>query len=185
MAGEAVPKGIQMSDWTTPKQIKIERDKPRCRNRGIFKGKRHKGRKARIDEILSAKQHTLRYRDWIVSEWKRFKEHPEWYRPNPALYRWKPYHPRYDEWFDRENKNLNQLLVMAINDKVLTYEEAKEYQVEKPWAWPFQRINSNGAREYACSHGIGHGGLHGCDGCCQSEEAKLAIHYQSKPKEAE
>lgn len=37
----------------------------------------------------------------------------------------------------------------------------------KPWNWPFQRINLGGAKEYACPHGVGHGGLHGCDGCCE------------------
>lgn len=175
-----------MSDWRTPKQDKIERDKPRPRNRGILKkGERRKGVKARIDEIKSAQSRTLRYRDWIIGEWKRFKDHPEWYRPLPKGYRWKPYQWRYDESFDREQKNLNQLLVMAINDKVLSYEDAKQYEVEKPWAWPFQRINSNGAKEYACVHGQGHGGIHGCDGCCQKEEAKLAIHYHSRPKESE
>ena len=175
-----------MSAWTTPKQIKIERDKPRCRNRGILKkGERHKGRKARIDEILSAKQRTLRYRDWIVGEWKRFKDHPEWYRPFPKEYPARHYNPQYDKRFDREQKHLEDLLEKAIGDRVLTFDEAVVYEIEKPWHWPFQRINSNGAREYACRHGIGHGGLHGCDGCCGSEEAKLAIHYQTKPEEFE
>ena len=36
----------------------------------------------------------------------------------------------------------------------------------KNWKWPFQRINSGGDVEFACPHGIGHGGIHGCDGCC-------------------
>ena len=36
----------------------------------------------------------------------------------------------------------------------------------KAWHWPFLRVNSNGAKEYACPHGVGHGGIHGCDGCC-------------------
>lgn len=34
------------------------------------------------------------------------------------------------------------------------------------WDWPFQRNNFGGVKEYACPHGIGHGGIHGCDGCC-------------------
>lgn len=175
-----------MSDWRTPKQDKIERDKPRPRNRGILKkGERRKGVKARIDEIKSAQSRTLRYRDWIVSEWKRFKEHPEWYRPLPKSYPARRYNPHYDEWFDREQKRLSELLLAAIKDRVLTFEEAGEYRVEKPWHWPFQRINSNGAKEYACRHSIGHGGIHGCDGCCQTEEAKLAIHYQTKPEDSE
>lgn len=36
----------------------------------------------------------------------------------------------------------------------------------KKHEWKFLRINIGGAKEYACSHGIGHGGIHGCDGCC-------------------
>lgn len=39
----------------------------------------------------------------------------------------------------------------------------------KKWHWPFLRINSNGAKEYACEHGVGHGGIHGCDGCCKDK----------------
>ena len=34
------------------------------------------------------------------------------------------------------------------------------------WGWPYQRVNFFGSLEYACPHGIGHGGVHGCDGCC-------------------
>lgn len=38
---------------------------------------------------------------------------------------------------------------------------------EKPWHWPYLRHNIFGAKEYACRHGVGHGGVHGCDGCCR------------------
>lgn len=176
-----------MSDWTTPKQIKIEKlGPPRRRHRGILKkGERHKGKKARMDEIHSARQRTLRYRDWIVGEWKRFKEHPEWYRPLPKGYPYRSYNPRYDDWFNIEQKRLNALIDKAIADGILGEVDRAACEVEKPWHWPFQRINSNGAREYACRHGVGHGGTHGCDGCCGTEEAKLAIHYQTKPEEFE
>lgn len=37
----------------------------------------------------------------------------------------------------------------------------------KDWHWPYQRINSSGTKEYSCPHGVGHGGIHGCDGCCR------------------
>lgn len=37
-------------------------------------------------------------------------------------------------------------------------------KTEKRWA--YLRTNSNGAKEYSCVHGQGHGGVHGCDGCC-------------------
>ena len=30
----------------------------------------------------------------------------------------------------------------------------------------------DGKRELKCEHGIGHGGLHGCDGCCHQESFK-------------
>lgn len=39
----------------------------------------------------------------------------------------------------------------------------------KDWDWPFLRINCCGAKEYECPHGVGHGGIHGCDGCCAHE----------------
>lgn len=39
-------------------------------------------------------------------------------------------------------------------------------QPKKPWHWSFQRVNFGGTKEYACRHGVGHGGIHGCDGCC-------------------
>lgn len=42
---------------------------------------------------------------------------------------------------------------------------AEEMELEN-WNWPYLRMNSNGAKEYACPHGTGHGGIHGCDGCC-------------------
>ena len=40
------------------------------------------------------------------------------------------------------------------------------------WDWPDAGINSNGALEHFCPHGVGHGGIHGCDGCCQHESFK-------------
>lgn len=45
----------------------------------------------------------------------------------------------------------------------------------KKWHWPFLRINSGGSIELECKHGIGHGGVHGCDDCCHSEE--FEEHY--------
>jgi hypothetical protein len=40
----------------------------------------------------------------------------------------------------------------------------------KKWHWPFLRINFGGDIELMCEHGVGHGGLHGCDGCCRDKE---------------
>jgi len=42
----------------------------------------------------------------------------------------------------------------------------------KDWKWPYQRINFGGDKEYSCPHEIGHGGLHGCDGCPCDKIAK-------------
>lgn len=52
----------------------------------------------------------------------------------------------------------------------------KKKSKNKPWHWPYLRINSSGAKEYACPHGIGHGGLHGCDGCCQDKNFPGKYH---------
>jgi hypothetical protein len=48
------------------------------------------------------------------------------------------------------------------------------------WPWPFQRFNFGGAREYACPHGVGHGGVHGCDGCCTHPSYKRAAELRMK-----
>lgn len=37
------------------------------------------------------------------------------------------------------------------------------------WHWPYA-----GRGELQCPHGIGHGGIHGCDGCCQSDSFEKA-----------
>lgn len=45
----------------------------------------------------------------------------------------------------------------------------------KGWHWPYLRVNFGGDKEYACPHGIGHGGMHGCDGCCRHESFKRVV----------
>ena len=45
----------------------------------------------------------------------------------------------------------------------------------KDWHWPTLRTNTNGALERMCPHGVGHGGIHGCDGCCQDKSYDKAI----------
>ena len=32
----------------------------------------------------------------------------------------------------------------------------------------------DGKKELMCEHGVGHGGVHGCDGCCADPEFKKA-----------
>jgi len=49
------------------------------------------------------------------------------------------------------------------------------------WDWPY-----HGRGELSCPHSVGHGGIHGCDGCCRApgfKEAwaqRLAEGYQLK-----
>lgn len=31
----------------------------------------------------------------------------------------------------------------------------------------------DGKKELRCPHGVGHGGIHGCDGCCADESFKI------------
>lgn len=38
----------------------------------------------------------------------------------------------------------------------------------KNWKWPHYRRHDSKV-EWACPHGVGHGGIHGCDGCCSHE----------------
>lgn len=53
-------------NWTTPKQIKIEREgEPRGTKRGrLKKGERRKGVKARMDEVKSAYKTWQLYKKW-------------------------------------------------------------------------------------------------------------------------
>lgn len=52
------------------------------------------------------------------------------------------------------------------------------------WDWPYLRTNFNGAKEYMCPHGTGHGGIHGYDGCCshKSYERKLKKEKRNAKK---
>lgn len=117
--------------WSTPKQIKIEREgEPRGTRRGpLKKGERRKGRKARIDELLSAKRNTVRYAEYIVTERKRRAEHPEWFRPFRGL---RPYEPEYEKWFDQCRMRLDSLIAAALRDKMIAPELVKDFLVEKP-----------------------------------------------------
>lgn len=37
-------------------------------------------------------------------------------------------------------------------------------------------------KELMCPHGVGHGGIHGCDGCCADRSFKLAWKIIFKEK---
>ena len=45
----------------------------------------------------------------------------------------------------------------------------KKVSKRKSWHWPYLRTNVGGVKEYACKHGVGHGGIHGCceESCCR------------------
>lgn len=55
-------------------------------------------------------------------------------------------------------------------------------QILDNWKWPFLRINSYGSNELMCPHGVGHGGTHGCDGCCTNKSFKIAYKNYGKTK---
>lgn len=115
-------------NWTTPKQIKIERaGEPRGTKRGsLKKGERRKGKKARIDELLSAKRDCELYKKWFFDMKQRQIDHPEWFRPTKGL---RTYNPQYKAWFREKQTKLLNLLGKAIRDEVITEEEAKQYEV--------------------------------------------------------
>jgi len=48
------------------------------------------------------------------------------------------------------------------------------------WTWPFQRTNFGGAKEYECPHRVGHGGTHGCVGCCRHISFRRAERIRRK-----
>lgn len=116
-------------NWTTPKQIKIERaGEPKGTKRGkLKKGERRKGKKARLDEILSAKNDCVRYSQHIKDDAQRRREHPQWYTPfeGPGT----RYDPEYRKWFEKALVKLKTLLKKAIKDGVITENEAVYYEV--------------------------------------------------------
>jgi len=49
------------------------------------------------------------------------------------------------------------------------YIKPSDWKRLEKWHWPPIRAKREGydlVMEYMCPHGIGHGGVHGCDGCC-------------------
>lgn len=115
--------------WTTPKQIKIEREgEPRGIRRGkLKKGKRKKGKKARIDELLAEKKDAELYRQWFHDDQKRMIEHPEWYLPVRGLH---VYNPQHEKWFMKHKIRLAALVELAVKDGVITAEDAENYTIE-------------------------------------------------------
>ena len=48
------------------------------------------------------------------------------------------------------------------------FEEIFDVQYIWPDRWELH-IRIDGRIEYDCEHGVGHGGVHGCDGCCRKD----------------
>lgn len=117
-------------NWTTPKQLKIEREgEPRGTRRGpLKKGQRKKGRKARLDEVLAAKKDCELYRQYVNNDERQRIEHPEWYTPIEGRY--KRYDPQYKEWFYKCKVKLDKLIEKAIEDGVMDKETSEYYVVE-------------------------------------------------------
>lgn len=116
--------------WTTPKQIKIERKgDPRPLRRGpLKKGERRKGKKARIDELLSSRKTLQQYAKWILDERQRRIDHPEWYIPRKDHLI--AYDPHYEEYFDKHSRKHRDLLAEALTDGVI--DSVREWLVGKP-----------------------------------------------------
>ena len=104
-------------NWTTPKHLKIERKgEPRGLRRGPTKKKnRRKGSKARMDEIIAAKNEVKRIYGWIQDD----KENME---------RGKGMRGSYAKWHAADVQKLRKLLKKALEDDIITEEGAKYVQ---------------------------------------------------------
>lgn len=102
--------------WTTPKHIKIEREgEPRGLRRGPTKKKhRRKGKKARMDEIISAQKRVKQYYDWMIEERTR---QTGW--GDRDLYK---------KWHAEAVRKLRNLLKLALRDDIITEKGARYVQ---------------------------------------------------------
>lgn len=119
-----------MSDqdkYSLPLHMKVEREgEPRGIRRGPTKRKnRHKGVKARMDQILSAFRQVKREAEWVVAERRRKAEHPERYSSNY-------FYLVLERRFDQYNKKLMKLVAGAVKDGVISEQDALNYVVLKP-----------------------------------------------------
>lgn len=104
-----------LDKWTTPKQIKIEREgEPRGVRRGpLKKGERKKGVKARIDELKSSRRTLQTYAGWMMEKQSRIGYRFDWERH-----------------FDEQQKKHRKLLYAAVKDSII--ESETDWLVEKP-----------------------------------------------------
>ena len=56
--------------------------------------------------------------------------------------------------------------IHSINEADMQHSEETKLKL-KDWQWP-----DYGRGELTCPHGVGHGGIHGCDGCCSHPSFK-------------
>jgi len=103
-------------NWATPKHIRIEREgEPRGFRRGPMKKKdRRKGPKARMDEIISAKNQVKRYYEWVQAD----KE-----RNGMGFMR-----DAYRKWHAEGVQKLRKLLKKALGDGIITEKGARYVQ---------------------------------------------------------
>ena len=103
-------------NWNTPKQIKIEREgEPRGFHRGPLKKKyRRKGKKARMDEIISAQNRVKQYYEWVIRERSR---HTGW--DDRAMYK---------AWHTEAVRKLRNLLKLALRDGIISEKGARHVQ---------------------------------------------------------
>lgn len=100
--------------WKTPKQIKIARKgDPRPLRRGIKKGERRKGKKARLDELMSHKTRLEFYADQLS-------------QPRYSRLFWQSD----DRRFNEHRTKYTQLLQSALKDKII--DSAWDWWVWKP-----------------------------------------------------
>lgn len=103
-------------NWTTPKHIKIERQgEPRGTRHGSLKKKdRRKGPKARMDEIISARNEVKRCYGWVQDD-----REINWGLGIRGAYR---------KWHAQAVQKLRKLLKKALEDGIITKKGAEYVQ---------------------------------------------------------
>ncbi|KKN30169.1 hypothetical protein LCGC14_0836830 [marine sediment metagenome] len=106
---------------TTPKHIRIEREgEPKGLRRGPTKKKnRRKGPKARMDEIIAAKNEVKRVYGWIQDDKERTWATSLWGNGMRGSY---------VKWHAAYVQKLRKLLKKALKDNIITEEGAKYVQ---------------------------------------------------------
>ena len=88
----------------------------RVRHRGFFKGKRPKGRKARLDELEQARKEFFWCLDWYETAKGRHAEHAK--KPDPRCSPW-PDLEWAKRWLDRARKHYLGVLAACERDQLV------------------------------------------------------------------